>query len=221
MLHQAPSYGAAFPAHGDWIMDSGATSHVTGNQGTLTTFHSPLERQSQHIIVGNGSRLPVVATGSAQLTSHPFHLHNVLVSPNLVSSLISTRSFARDNSCSVEFDPFGFSVKDLATKIPLMRSNSSGDLYPFFGDHGGASTVALSVSTDLWHRRLGHPSIGTMQHVPLDFLSTCTPNKNTTPLCDACQLGKHTKLPFSLSHSRTTKPFDLIHCDLWTSPVIS
>uniref|UniRef100_A0ACD5T832 Uncharacterized protein n=1 Tax=Avena sativa TaxID=4498 RepID=A0ACD5T832_AVESA len=34
MIAQAPSYGSAFPPHGgDWIMDSGASSHVTGNQG--------------------------------------------------------------------------------------------------------------------------------------------------------------------------------------------
>ncbi|KAK1677814.1 hypothetical protein QYE76_038662 [Lolium multiflorum] len=34
MMASAPSYGSAFSAQGaDWIMDSGATSHVTGNQG--------------------------------------------------------------------------------------------------------------------------------------------------------------------------------------------
>ncbi|KAK1650776.1 hypothetical protein QYE76_068581 [Lolium multiflorum] len=37
LLSQAPSYGSAFPAHGDWIMDSGATTHVTGNQGFLSS----------------------------------------------------------------------------------------------------------------------------------------------------------------------------------------
>jgi hypothetical protein len=40
-------------------------------------------------------------------------------------------------------------------------------------------------------------------------------------LSDACQLGKHTKLPFPTSHSHALSPFDLIHCDLWTFPVIS
>jgi hypothetical protein len=28
-------------------------------------------------------------------------------------------------------------------------------------------------------------------------------------------------LPFSSSTTRTTRPFELIHCDLWTSPVLS
>jgi len=39
------------------------------------------------------------------------------------------RKFTIDNDVSVEFDPFGFFVKDLQTGMPLMRCDSSGDLY--------------------------------------------------------------------------------------------
>jgi hypothetical protein len=130
MINNAPSYGSAFPANAPdvWFMDSGATSHVTGNPGTLTSYHSPLELNSQHIIIGDGSRLPIVAAGTAHLTNRPFYLNNVLVSPQIVKNLISIRKFSRENSCSIEFDLFGFSVKDLATRSILMRPNSSGDL---------------------------------------------------------------------------------------------
>jgi hypothetical protein len=40
-------------------------------------------------------------------------------------------------------------------------------------------------------------------------------------VCDACQLGRHVRLPFHASGSRSTNAFDLMHCDLWTSPAIS
>jgi hypothetical protein len=39
-------------------------------------------------------------------------------------------------------------------------------------------------------------------------------------LCHTCQLGRHTRLPFTTS-SRAEQAFDLVHCDLWTSPVLS
>jgi hypothetical protein len=39
-------------------------------------------------------------------------------------------------------------------------------------------------------------------------------------LCHACQLGQHTRLPFTTS-SRAKQSFDLVHCDLWSSPVLS
>ena len=37
----------------------------------------------------------------------------------------------------------------------------------------------------------------------------------------ACQLGKHTRLPVSRSSSYSVAPFELVHCDVWTSPVLS
>jgi hypothetical protein len=39
--------------------------------------------------------------------------------------------------------------------------------------------------------------------------------------CHAYQLCKHTRLPFHSSSHRVEHPFDLIHLDLWTSPVVS
>jgi hypothetical protein len=43
----------------------------------------------------------------------------------------------------------------------------------------------------------------------------------TPNFCHACQLDRHTRMPFANSTSRADNIFDLIHCDLWTSPVVS
>jgi hypothetical protein len=43
----------------------------------------------------------------------------------------------------------------------------------------------------------------------------------SSPVCHACQLGKHVRLPFCSSTSASSAKFDLIHCDLWTTPIIS
>jgi hypothetical protein len=40
-------------------------------------------------------------------------------------------------------------------------------------------------------------------------------------LCHACQLGCYVRLPFSSSSLHATHAFDLVHCDLWTSPITS
>lgn len=42
-----------------------------------------------------------------------------------------------------------------------------------------------------------------------------------TGVCHACQLGRHTCLPFTSSTSRASPNFELLHCDLWTSPAVS
>ena len=46
-------------------------------------------------------------------------------------------------------------------------------------------------------------------------------NKQSRSLCHACQLGRHSRLPFGSSTSVTTSTFELLHSDVWTSPVLS
>jgi hypothetical protein len=46
-------------------------------------------------------------------------------------------------------------------------------------------------------------------------------SRRTHDLCHACQLDRHTRIPFVSSVSCADNNFDLIHCDLWTSPIVS
>jgi hypothetical protein len=120
-------------ANSNWYMDTGASSHMTSDQGKLIKYYPSLLHNSSSIVVGNGSRILIFGTGSANIHTPTvnFLLASVLHTPNLVFNLISVGKFTRDNWCSVEFDPFGFSVKDLIHRKVIMRSNSDGDLYPF------------------------------------------------------------------------------------------
>nr|XP_020155357.1 uncharacterized protein LOC109740715 [Aegilops tauschii subsp. strangulata] len=48
MFHSAPSYGAAFPAQAEWIMDTGASSHVTGDPGVNVVTGKWIFRHKLH-----------------------------------------------------------------------------------------------------------------------------------------------------------------------------
>jgi hypothetical protein len=204
-------------------MDSGASSHMTSDQGNLTQYFPSLVHNFSEIVVGNGSRLPILGTGHTHLRSPHinFILASVLHTPSLVSNLISVRKFTKDNWCSVEFDPFDFSVKDLISKTIILRSNISGELYPFAGSSKITNNYAFSTqvsSVDLLHRRLGHPSSASLSHFISRSQVSCN-NKSSTPsVCEACQKGKHVCLPFSCSNAVTYFLFQLLHCDIWTSP---
>ena len=90
----------------------GATSHMVSNPGIISLPSKP--PPFSHITVSNGVTLPVVSTGHTTLptSTRTFALNNVLVVSD-IKNLLSTRKFSTDNSCSVEFDPLGFSIKDL------------------------------------------------------------------------------------------------------------
>jgi hypothetical protein len=79
--------------------------------------------------------------------------------------------------------------------------------------------LSTVVTAKVWHRLLGHP--GRDATTSLQRMSAIPPDKLSSNLCHACQIGKHVRLPFSTSTSVTTATFDLTHCDLWTSPVMS
>jgi hypothetical protein len=180
----------------------------------LTNFSQRYPAPSS-IIVGNGSMIPITATGSTEL-SHSLRLNNILISPQIIKNLISVRQFTTDNNCSVEFDPAGCSVKDLNSRNVIIRCNSSGPLYPLRLDP--AHSLIAKGSSPLWHRRLGHPG-----HEALSKLASSVSYSidDCSDLCHACQLGRHVRLPFPVSSSRVSNKFDLIHCDLWTSPAVS
>jgi hypothetical protein len=148
----------------------------------------------------------------------PLHLNNILVSPSLVKNLISVRTLTRDNNVSVEFDPFGFSIKDLPTRTELLLCESRGELYPLASTSPEAHLVT-TPNVELWHQRLGHLGRHTLQQYLPSLTFTSDAKHSTT--CEACQLGKHVRLPFSSSNSISYVPFQIIHADVWTSPVVS
>jgi hypothetical protein len=125
----------------------------------------------------------------------------------------------------MEFDPFGLSMKDIATRTLLARCDSPGHLYtlrlPAFPTSTSAPHVLAAVASSVaWHRRLGHPGRDVMSKLSSSTsISGC--RGSFEHLCHACQLGRHVRLPFPTSSSRAEGTFDLIHCDVWTSPVIS
>ena len=200
-----------------WVMDSGASSHMSPTDGILL---SRLPPSHPSITVGNGQTIPISCPGELVLSTAAsnFHLSNVLVVPSLVHNLLSVRQFTRDNNCSIEFDALGFSVKDLLTKRVTLRCNSAGDLYTLPAAPP-APQAHLAISTDLWHHRLGHPSSSTIDVLRNNQFIHC--NMAANSICHSCQLGKHVRLPFSASRSFTSRPFELIHCDVCTSPVTS
>jgi hypothetical protein len=171
-------------------------------------------------MVGDGSCILVTSVGSAP---GPFRLPHVLVAPQVVHNLLSIRQFTTNNSCSVEFDSSGLTVKDSASGCPLLRCDSSGPLYTL---RIPTSTIppsysaafATTPSSSTWHRRLGHPGRDVLAKLNHSAYLPCT-RASGEHLCHASQLGHHVRLSFSSSHA--THVFDLVHCDLWTSPILS
>jgi hypothetical protein len=212
------------------VADSGVTHHTTPSVSNISTLRPLASSNPSSIIVGNDSSLSITSVGDLVL-SGPFYLNNILLAPNMVQSLLSVRCFTTDNWCSMKFDTFGLSMKDLTTKNVIVGSNSTGPLYTMrlLGSLTPSSSVVAAltavshsltvVAPTMWHRCLGHPGPDTLFSLSWSSFIQCTDKKHD--FCHACQLGKHTRLPFCTSSHRVEHPFDFIHLDFWTSPVVS
>ena len=109
--------------------------------------------------------------------------------------------------------------KSFTKRNMIAKCNSSGDLYPFYPTSTSA-TAFLAAPTSLWHHRLKHLGCEALSKLISSSVISC--NKDDLDhICHACQLGRHVRLPFSSSSSRAVHNFDLIHCDPWTSPIVS
>nr|GEY18072.1 ribonuclease H-like domain-containing protein [Tanacetum cinerariifolium] len=202
------------PVVGAWNMDKGASSHLNNSVTSFSTVFKTYMYPS--ISVGDGHSIPVTNTGHSILPI-PFkslHLNNVLITPHIVKFLI----YVPDNNCTIEFDTFGFSVKFFMTRRVLLRCDSMGDLYPVM-EPSSIPHVFL-VSQHTWHQRLGHLGREVLRHLVSNNFISCNKEKPLV-LCHACRLGKHVRLPFVSSNTVFTSCFEIIHSDVWTSPIPS
>ena len=147
----------------DWLPDTGANQHVTLDLATLTGSEPYLG--NDHLHIGDGKRLFISNIDHTKIHTqhHIFTLSNVLHVSHITKPLLSVHNFFLDNNVYFEFYPFVFYVKDLNTKAILLSSQNKDGLYALTRSSILLVSQAywshyLSAFTDLWHRRLGHPT---------------------------------------------------------------
>jgi hypothetical protein len=155
------------------------------------------------------------------------HLQTIIM--QTICALASIINLYNNNSCYFILTTSHFFVKDLWTKAILFKWRSENGLYPlrfernkFKGVKTLTAFLGIKRSSLVWHFRLGHPSFEVVHRVIMEKQLTVTSfsfNKNS--ICISCQMGKSKKLPFYCSSHVSVSPLEIIHLDIWTSPVPS
>jgi transposase InsO family protein len=220
----------------EWYADSAANAHITHN---LENLHIQQPFQSNDAVgVGNGTALAIAHSGSAILHSPhtKFKLQNVLHCPQAAANLVSIQRFCLDNECYFILTATHYYIIDLQTQTLLLEGKSENGMYPLRfgkklqeGSKGFTALLGIKTNSLVWHYRLGHPSSEIVTRVikenKLPLSSSSDLNKDSTDIhlnvCASCQLGKAKKTPFQASNRVSESPFQLIHTDLWTSPIPS
>lgn len=191
-----------------WLMDSGATSHMTNRRDWFSSF---IERQGD-ITIGDISIIPIRGAGTIPIfrTSHDKrYFSNVLYVPDLGFNLLSVSSLTKQGA-SIEFSADSVIIRDQASGSVLARGVQDGGLYKF------TALVSQAAYDSLWHARFGHLGHSTLQQAHRDGMVDGLPSIGSpTGVCQSCLCGKQHRLPFPKEAShRSSKPLELVHSDL-------
>ncbi|XP_074297286.1 uncharacterized protein LOC141627989 [Silene latifolia] len=192
-----------------WIIDTGATNHVTG---TLTYLHDIQNITSSPVSLPNGvttnasHRGRVILDGGLVLT-------DVLYVPGLTCSLISVLQLLDALDCIIQCTKSFCVIQDRQTRRLIGAGKRQDGLYFYRGVSNVAVCNINQGSTDLWHKRLGHPSSEVLKLLAIVKSSSRLSNK----ACDVCLRAKQTRFSFNRSDNKVISSFELIHCDLWGS----
>ena len=159
------------PVHGTWLVDSGATSHMTPKlQGKKT------EVTDMEVELGDGRRIQVTGVSSCPLPAHT----RVLEVPGLRKQLFSIPQLVEDGGTAYFSKTSSFIELD-GRRTPLLHKDRKFEL------PSSPAEEASAVSAEVWHDRLGH------MNSPMLHKIFGTPRGT----CEPCQLGKQTRRPYT------------------------
>jgi transposase InsO family protein len=208
-----------------WILDSGASRHVTGMSSEFTSYTPFQSSFKETIQTADGTLRHVRGVGTVKCTPS-ITLSSILYAPSFPVNLVSVSSLVDHMDCRITIDRENCLIEERRTGRKLgtgVRHNGLWYLDRRGTDKALCSALLASTSEEeakliLKHCQLGHMSFDTMSKVFPDEMSKVDKSKL---MCDACEYGKHTRTTYISRGLRSILPFVLVHSDVWTSPIAS
>lgn len=205
-----------------WIIDSGATDHMTFKKEWYSFFEAfsiPAE-----IHIGNNSVMSAFGRGNIDFEAlvngrwTSCHMENVLYVPEARRNLFSvTRALDKGMTFSSSKDSCEF-LLDGVVKAQGVRS---GQLFKMMlkvkePDTCCVSEANLAVkdSLQVWHERLGHQN---KRHVVKILNNHGIEVQQDDEFCGSCVEGKQHREPFKSRQQRSSVPGEVIHADVGVS----
>ena len=125
-------------------------------------------------------------------------IFNVIYLDTFPINLLSVKKLTQELNCDVIFSCKNVVFQDRETGTKIGEGFLENGHYLLNSKIIFCASAKI-VNSDLWHKRLGHPSDKILNSI-LDFKNLNCSN------CEICKLAKQTKLHFSLSTNKSKTP---------------
>ncbi|XP_057418198.1 uncharacterized protein LOC130712379 [Lotus japonicus] len=199
----------------DWYFDSGCSKHMTGNKEYLENLK---EYSCKSVTFGDGAKGKIKGIGKLVNSGSP-DLNNVLLVKVVAANLISISQLC-DQDLNVLFSKTECMVTTSSHKVVMRGVRSKDNCYMWVLQEKAQVSRCLISKVDelnLWHQRLGHINLKSMQKVISEEAVRGLPKLKIDEgkICGECKIGKLTKASHAkLQHPTTTKVLELLHMDL-------
>ncbi|RHY14495.1 hypothetical protein DYB32_010845, partial [Aphanomyces invadans] len=205
----------AIDTRGRVLVDSGASTHMTGDASRLTDI-VPCERT---IVVANGAKTRATRMGTMRVTTDrgaTLVMKNVLVIDSMPSTLLSvTAMMHKDPKFAVTFNAKGCAIQHGTTTIATATLDPKCKIYVldqagttehcYAGEDGDTKKPSSEIS-DLWHHRAGHLPTAALHRCNAMGLGVPANLREPKTKCECCVKNKIHKITPPKTHTRTFKP---------------
>lgn len=199
-----------------WLIDSGATSHMTPHRSDLIDFKQL--KDDIKVTIADGRKLRVEGAGTVKLIGldgRRISMMEVLLIPGLDRRLLSVGKLA-ERGLSVEFQRASCIIWD--KNEALATGTRNGKAYTLDCQQEEARLVQYSgvdSQWELWHARMGHPSEDVLVKTMRSTEGIPALKQGIKTLCGGCMKGKQTIEAFpGRSMTKTSRVLELVHTDV-------
>ena len=201
-------------ARSRWMVDSGATHHITPNRSDFISW-TPAKGT---VSLGGHAEIAQIGTGTVAIRpsggDKTVHLHDVMHVPDAGARYFSVSALMQKGG-QITFKDKVITISAQGRQIA--KGYQERNL--FWIDTSNAALHAISnspTSIQLWHERMGHMSTQALKRykdsvkgiaLDLSVIDTQSP-------CPGCELGKQSRSSFPGSSKRSDRRLRIVHSDL-------
>ena len=206
----------------DWIVDSGASRHMTF-ESTILHDYKDFEAP-EPVGLGDGRTVSAIGVGKVKVITQ---LHNgrtvvcwmtdVLYVPKFTNNLFSVHA-ATTKGNAVSFTYKSCCIQSKYRKV-IGTGSSLGKLYRLDCEVQQPSTekaaIAENSMIDLWHQRLTHVNLKQLRQLVECSDGIDVQSQSKLSFCEACVQGKcHRQPHYPLKTIRSKEKLELVHTDV-------